>query len=254
MIDLSGGIGAGMTALVGVLYLMARESLKTLAARSVAHEFDTRLESHKAELQMAAEGVRFDFSRQLRDVELFATKRHQVSAELFTAIRKADGAVRGLTGFRRDYDLDRMSAEDINGVMVEREVAGPIQREIAALLSSDKKAGVKELKTVLRRIEIAKARTEWHAAHNLLLLSEIYLSDAVEKTATNVLDILHKILLDAEYPTDPRMLTDKATVMPAIEALRVAMRSELGRGYSDDLSRTDLVRAPASSGDDSVTH
>jgi hypothetical protein len=253
MTDLSGGIGFGALVVLGVLYLMARESLKTLAARSVAHEFDTRLESHKAQLQQAAEGVRFDFSRQLRDVELFAAKRHQVSAELFTAIRKADGVVRSLTGFRRDYDLERMGAEDIKGVMVEREVAGPIQREIDALLSTDKKAAVKELKTVLRRIEIAKARTEWHDAHNLLLLSEIYLSDAVEKAATNVLEILHKILLDAEYPTDPRMLTDKATVTPAIEALRVAMRSELGRGYSDDLSRTDSVRSAEPVGDASVT-
>ena len=237
---------AGVQALIGAAIGIAA---KRFAEKSVDHAFDRRLEKFRSELQSVTESIRFDFQRQLQDVTHFASKRHEISAKLFQRIRRADGSVRGLYGMRQVPDYEKMTEKEFVDAMNSHRVAESLQAKVLSVWRNDRRDGIRDLTPILRRIEVAEARSDWRKAYNYFLLNEIYLSDAVGEAATNVLDLLFKIIIDAELPPDPAFKsqrTDRGDVLPLIEALRIALRAELGRGYAGEIKVSRLADQPDS--------
>lgn len=263
MPDFLGGIFAGGLAIAALLAYLARVYLKALAEKAVAHQLDKRLEAHKIELQRelethkaslqsTADSVKFDFQRQMRDVELFAAKRHEVSAQLYFKIRRADGAIRGLFGARSEQPFAEMDDTELLEILEKHKVTSAMRRKLMESLQANRQAGLHDFRIVIRRIEVGAASTKWHSARNYCLVNEIYTTDDVERTATDVLELLLKILIEAEMLSVAiagSALTDRDSVTPKLEALRVAIRSELGRGYSGKLSGRRLSGASDAAGD-----
>jgi hypothetical protein len=230
----------------GLLLVAAPLILKKVAEASIDHVLSRRLEAYKAELQTVTETVKFDFQRQLHDVSLFASKRHGVSADIYKAIREADGHIRGLFGLRRTSTFEEFNEADLRNAMTSLKVPTGQQDTILAVWRVDRPRGIRDLNQYLRLLEIIRAREAFHEAQNLTLINEIYLSEAVTSALDRVFSLLHGVLLHAEHP-DPsayeeRLATAK-NVGPAIDSVRTAMRSELARGYEGE-ARSVAVTLP----------
>jgi hypothetical protein len=69
---------------VGALWL--RTWITARAQAGVKAAFDKELETHKQELQQLGEANKFELQRILQEFRLFATKKHEVYAALWSAV------------------------------------------------------------------------------------------------------------------------------------------------------------------------
>jgi hypothetical protein len=97
----------------GTMFGFLRLYIERRIHAGVDARFALRLESHRHDLQMAAEATKFDFQRRLTDIAQYALKKHAASAEVYAAMRIAHGAALNLRGFRQELTFEEFNRADL---------------------------------------------------------------------------------------------------------------------------------------------
>jgi hypothetical protein len=72
--------------------------IRYLIQKKIDSYFNTKLESHKQELNQINEKVKYDITKKLFDFEAYATKKHDIYPELYQKIYIIFGKLRNLQG------------------------------------------------------------------------------------------------------------------------------------------------------------
>lgn len=215
------------------IWLLSRWIHRRIEA-GVDHRFAERLASHKHELSMIEEAARFDYQRRLHDFELFVSKKHEVYARLWELVRRAEGAVLGLFGFRREAKFEEMNAADVKEYLKLADFPVGKQKEILAGWESNRSEAAKALREVKRLLEVEKSRLARQEVVNYLLANELYFSDSVAALTEEYVDQLHDKISRADYPEIARSQPEKYSnddVRETIKNLKRVMRREVSVGY-----------------------
>ncbi len=170
-----GGATAVAAGVLGTLQLLGVKWFDKL--------LDRRLEDHKAQLGRHTEHLKHELQREMLKAELATSKMHEVYATLWELVVRAHGGVRSLVGLSFSPSYEEYQTEDFAKVLADAPLTQGQRTQITEAIARDRRAGIKELKNVLRDVEVHKARAQVYEAFNYAALKSPFLSPAVrEKT------------------------------------------------------------------------
>ena len=197
---------------------------------AVDTRFAERLETHKHELTIAAEAVRFDHQRRMTDIGLYANRKHAAAAEIYGKFREAHGALANYGGISTGLTFQEYNDADLTSYMTRREVPLGMQATIITEIRRDRVSGVKMLRGYLRMLDLQEANRAFQTAKNVTYLNELYLSDAAIEAIDRLVGIMGELLTYYEVPPDPGEKLERPTrkdLDAALEAVHGALRREL---------------------------
>jgi hypothetical protein len=232
-----------------VVFLALGWGLKLYVERIVSGRVDTafqkQLESHKHELEVAADTARFQLQERLAEFSLYVAKKHQVAAELYALFRIAHGRIYGLSGLRMELTFEEFNRDDISEYMTRNEVPKGKQDEILTLWDADKARAIESLRPYLRMLDIQWAVKGFAEAKNCAYKNELYLSDEAIARMNDLIDRLSELLAVVEHPPLPgETRPDKALGTAALEAFRDTLHAELAGSHSKIAASADKAVAP----------
>lgn len=169
-------------------------------------------------------------------------KQHAAAAEVYAATRIAHGAVSQLFGGRSMPDLINCSDEDARAFLNEYGVSRRRQEELISEWLADKLRGAMMITDYLIELDIPLAETRQQEAKNLMLLNEIYFSDATIRSFHHYLTVSNKWIRRRKFPPQPGERldpVDHSMLDESLAGVRNAFRAELG-----DVRDTPLVDSP----------
>ena len=157
----------------GLILLAARQFVRSI----VGHQFAKKLESHRAELEMAADRARFDLQHRLAGGGLYLQSQHEAATAIYQAVRIAHGAVGSLFGAQHGYNFDDCNEEDLRDILEQFEVLKGKQDDLIEAWKGNKKKGQEAISDHLRELKLPTADNKLGAKRNQMYLNEIYFSD-----------------------------------------------------------------------------
>jgi len=203
--------------------------VERLVSGRVNTEFAKQIATHKHELQLAADALRFDYQRQLSDFNLFAVKKHEIAGQVYEKFRIAHGRVRGLTGLSSQLTFEEFNGADISRYMATRNIPMGKQDEVLALWEKDRDAALADLRPYLRMLDIQEADRAFSEAKNAAYSNELYMPNVVIERMNDLINHLAMHLGAVEYPLEPgEKRPSKQELDAALEKLRDTFHAELG--------------------------
>jgi hypothetical protein len=193
------------------------------------------LENHKQALQLATEQARFDYQRKLAGFNLYNEKKHAAAAEVYTALRTAHGHISRLQGVRERLSFVEFNTEDIEEHMTSHDVPHGKQEEILALWGDDKAEAIKQLRPYLQMLEFQLAERKAQEAENCAVLNELYFSDRLIHSISDLLTIFRRWITYFKFPPEPGEDVPRPSqdeLEKSLEAVHSILRSELAEGES----------------------
>ena len=219
-------IGGG-AAILGLCVFVVRLYVKGFVER----KFQKELITHKHNLETASRAVEHEFQRRLHDFGLYASKKHEVYAKLFSLFVIADGQIGGIIGMRRSLTFEEFSRDDIKKYMEGFKAPTGKIDEILELWEPDRKKAVSEWSTYERMLEIQHAWRKHGEAKNYRWTNSIYLSNETVELADKLLKALAELLVDSEFPRESGGLTKVSRmqkgIQPLLDELKAQMQVEL---------------------------
>lgn len=258
----------GLTLLVGAaIVALAWRSLSAFITRrvtSTAQEVVDRrvrehqgalakeLESHRMQLAVVTETARSSLQRQTQEFGLYAAKRYEVYPELFKLMLHAEGALAAFYGLRSEPGFQHESRDEIQSLLLAREVPGELRTEILELFDvGNRQKFADRLRDILRDIERGEAVGKYWLAKNYFLEHELFLSEAALPVVDKAFDAMHDMVGYVRFP-EPRPGRDglgtKKQMSAAIDEARQAMRRDLQRtdfGSADATTPSGNIAPPA---------
>ncbi|WP_439412694.1 hypothetical protein [Enterobacter ludwigii] len=198
---------------------------------------DRRLESYKQTIHTLNESLRFDLQRQIHDFNQYSVKRHSQYPELYKSLLIAHGNVSSLFGFSRVLSFEEFNNEDFKKFMENEKIPQGKQDSILALLEVNKKGATDELRQYLNNLQLQEARNSLQEALNLILFSELYVSDEVTTRCKEAINLLRELLSYIEYPEpgsyQNRIKLDEQ-ITRKLSVLKKIMKEELSSAYYQD--------------------
>ncbi|WP_169083267.1 hypothetical protein [Paenibacillus sp. PL91] len=225
--------GVSIVAIVGL-------AMKYFAKSITNNYFNKKLESHKHDLQIMMEHMRFDFQRKTQDFILFTNKKHEKYAKIYDLYLRAESKVRLV--LRNEFSPSKFL------MYSQIELENYLRRfslEESQLLhfleewsrSDDKKEIADKISDFLFDLELIRSRTAFNNAKNEFLLNRIYLSAGVTLIVERLTNELNNVLFTIDFFSNNKFDNQEEihnTIMASINELTDLMKSELGIGYYDD--------------------
>lgn len=217
----------GFLVFVGVLI---RTVVTRYVKKAVDHRFEARLETHKHNLQLAGEEVRFDLQRRLTGSALYLEKQHAAAAELYSAIRIAHGYVSRLFGLRHGLSLDDCNEDDVREILEHHEVLQGKQQELISAWQRDPHKGAEAVQNHLIELDVPRAEAKLQEARNAIYLHEIYFSDNTIRAIDEFVGVCNEWILRRRNPPQRGQKVkpySRDELNGALDSVQQALRAEL---------------------------
>lgn len=176
----------------------ALERLKAELGSANAKE----IEQAKAGFAAENESLRHRYQLERFRVEMATKHRDEVYSELLDKIRRAEGAVAPLRGFREVPNLENFSENDLRKLLDDLSITEKLKTEHLEKVQRDRKAGLRAVEQLMYRVDIRKAGQLLSDAKNHLILKELYVSPDVEELAFEVINEFRYAQIEAEVSED----------------------------------------------------
>lgn len=222
-------LGDPLTYIVLAALWLGRLYVERRVPRAVDHRFDEKLAHHRHELELITEQARYEYQRRLTSDNLYTSKRHDVAASVYAALRIAHGYVAGLWGIREEFTFEEFNEEDIRGYLTSRQVLRGKQDEILINWGTDRNAALTLLRPYVRMLDVQDADNKFREAKNLVYLNELYLSEAVIPAIDSLVEIMATWLANKRYPSGAARgwRPDREALNAALNRVHEQFRSEL---------------------------
>ena len=208
----------------------AKVWLERRITSKVDAQFAKQLETHKHELSLIAETVRFEHQKRLMDANLYASKKHGAAALIYGKFREAHGLISNYNGFRVSLTFEEFNVADLAEYMTSRQVPRGMQDQILTEWHQDKDKGIAKMKKYLRMLELQEAERAFQEAKNVTYLNELYLSDSAIKAIDSLVEVLGKVLTYFQFPPERGEKVERPSTTDldrALEVVHTAVRGEL---------------------------
>jgi len=162
-------------------------ALPFLIRGMVDHRFAKRLEDHRHSLNLQTEAAKDRFQRELREYELYITRKHVAYGELFQLAMKADSAVAALSGFQRTLSMEDFSESDFISLLDGRGYPDRMKERLVGRWRDDPNTARKEFWEYDSHMRINKAYHAIQEAKKHRWLNAIYVSDETAALTDQVL-------------------------------------------------------------------
>ena len=213
---LSGALGGGVVAFFGWLL---RESIKASLQR---------------ELTSQAEHLKHDLQREMLKAQLSTTKVHAIYPVMFEKLRRAEGAVGGMTGLTFAPTFEAFDHADFERVLDGLKLPSGEKSRLLQELDQHRQTGIDELNKTMRRVDLQRARERLFRTRNFIILKSLYVSEPVKNAALEVWKVLWDAWVDLETGTDSKDFKFFKNAQKELEsantlllALEAKMRDEL---------------------------
>ena len=220
---------AGSSVVVAIGGLVAY-AIRRYVADRVAHQFDLRIENHKHELQRIAERERFDLQRRLAGASLYLEKQHAAAAEIYVAVRNAEGAFARVFAPMELVVLDGCNEDDLRRKMAGYKILEGRRDKLLAMALADPEKGARALEEEIARTRVPVALNELRTAANLIVLNAIYFSGAADEALTRFVDVSQQLINTTALRPPDEMRIDPGTrkdLHEAVARVNAALRTEL---------------------------
>jgi hypothetical protein len=191
-------------------------------------EFAKQLESHKHQLELAADSARFDFQRRLSEFNIYASKKHKIAAQVYEKVRIAHGRIIDVTGLSRELTFEEFDVSDISEHMTSLGFPNGKREEIVNLWRPDRAAALDKLRPYLRMLKIQSAERSLAEAQNCAYSGELYLSDQIIEKLNSLLTELTFRLATVQSQSGEEFERPPEQLATALESLRDTFHAELG--------------------------
>lgn len=217
------------------------------AQKLIENGLATKLEAFKGDLGRETERLRHDLQREMLKAQLSTGALHLVYPRLFDKLRRAHGAIAGLMGTRFTGTFEGYDRADIESTLSELRIPGEMRRRVLESFDRDRDEGVRRLKALGRRREVADARAVYVKAQNYFVLKSLFASKEVKDQVKVALDHLWKAWVEVDVggmPGNPSGVNYEkhdlsvAAATQALNLLETTMRKEL------EPARKSVTRGP----------
>lgn len=194
------------------------------------------VESYKAEISRLSEHLKYDLQKNVLKAEHHVTSLNSIYPELYQQIRITEGSISGLFGFRYSPDWSTLTPEEIEKTLVGKNAPTIRIEKIISEIKANRKSGEKFLDEYFRETEFSEAHSNLGKLMNLIVLKEIFLSEAVSEHAFEI----HKTLVSAKVNGEmltmqtgenkkwyDDMQTDLTSAVGKISELKKIIKNEL---------------------------
>lgn len=162
---------------VAALIWLGKLAIGHYVRKTVDHRFDRRIEDHKHELQQIIEHERFDMQRRLAGASLYLQTQHAAAAELYCAVRKAEGSLARVFMPADGFRLNGSNETDLRERMAQEEMLSGSQERLLELWRSDPGSFPQAFTAHVTELRLPLALNDLQKARNLVVMNEIYFSD-----------------------------------------------------------------------------
>lgn len=180
-----------------VLAAMNRSAQKDLETKKI--ELQKEIEKFKSDLEREKDRHRHDLARDAAKITMYNAKSHDLYAELFELLRRAEGAVGLLTGLRQLPDWEKLSKKDIEEAMIEYGIPPDKACFTLAHLESNKHKTIEAVRGMYRLQDQINAEEKTRTAKNFTILKEIYISEEITGKTFELLKLFNDIIIDVEF-------------------------------------------------------
>ncbi|MFF3922607.1 hypothetical protein [Paenibacillus lactis] len=204
----------------------------------IKYSSDKSLETHKQKINELNDSLRFNLQRQIHDFNQYSVKRHSLYPEVYKLLLIAHGNISSLYGLKRSLSFEEFNDQDFEMFMEKENIPLGKQTSISSMLSAgNKKDAIENLRLYLRNLEFQEARKSLQEAINLILFSELFMSDQVSKGSKKTTNLLNEMLLYTEYP-EPGSHKERDRINDQVgeelSELKKTMKEELSSSYYDN--------------------
>ncbi|MDN4067415.1 hypothetical protein QYF50_05860 [Paenibacillus vini] len=247
-----GTVALSLSGMIIILIGAAWAAVKYFTKKRLDHEFNKRLENHKADLQNIRDYNSFDLGRRLQDFNLFTTKKHSIYPELYEFLLIAEGKLSLLyNGIIRTFpDFLNMNSEQL--VVYLRENNFDISDDLDGIINewdNNKKELLQVLYGEIRNKEMNEARQAIIKAKNHFLFSRLYLSEEIAASLDQLTKTMLHYLIDKEYvmyESGPEKIeasralgSKQEKISELMDLVKKIMQDELKIGYYDNRSKDE---------------
>jgi hypothetical protein len=208
---------------------------KTWIADQIRKQTDKEIAGHKHELDVKKETIKEEITRTGLKAQFLATSKQVLYPELYESLRKIEGAVGSLSGFRYAPTYEGWSTEDFKVLLLESKLPSEMVSELTESISSDRPSGIKKLEATMRRLEFQQARQQCQEVKNKIILKSLFLSNEVNQAAFEIVKSAIGLAIDTEYMAETRkpfeeIKSKKEAMEQQLVALEARMKDELFGG------------------------
>lgn len=219
-----------------LITLYITEKVKQAARGAVDESVGKALNEQRHEFERGLEEVRLERDRLAQDFGLFASKRNEVYAEVYSHFTKTVGRLHSVVGFSEGYSFDKCEREFIERyLMTEADVTDARQTQILGLWDRDRQGAVRELNQVQHDQRRRKAEAAFREAKNAAVLNELYFSPEVDAAIHGITQAIAKIVVRLRGPDDREGDTAWDAQQAAerdLNELKGIMQVEMRRGFT----------------------
>ena len=219
------------TAFAGAVVWYAQQR----AGARIKAKADTTLARFGHELDRAAAAANFDYQRKLQDFNLFIAKKHEVMAELYGLLIRANSEIlRAAKGDRTVALLEDQHAEDVETYLRDHaNVPTAKRKEILSHWQEDRTQAMKILNDYQESMQPEFARRALDKANNYRLHHELYLPDHI---AEAVNDVTKNLYFMHHFIQGDEAVLRTEEFMARLHHVKALMKSALGRSELNDAS------------------
>lgn len=190
--------------------------------------------SLQRDLTAEAEQLKHGLQREMLKAQLSTTQHHVVYPRLFERLRRAEGAVAGLTGLTFEASYEGYDHNDFERVLDDLKLPSGERARLAAALERNPRSGADELRATTRRVKLERARQRLFRTKNYIILKSLFLTDPVKKAALDAWGVLWHAWVDLETAFESKdgklqlqANRELEVVGNRLQALEALMRAEL---------------------------
>lgn len=229
--------GAGGVLVLLCLYFF-RDAVLSALNRSAQRDIEARkaelqkdLEKWKSDLEREKERYRHDLARDAAKIAMFNEKSHELYAQIFESLRRAEGAVGRLHNIYFSPDWKTISAEAARAYFTERGASIDSLKETLSEIDSNRDSFAKKANSLDERLRLFNTDKAIDDFKNLVLLKELYLSEKLNKKLTEVRNLLYGAVSGFAPYAQPGQLVKShekyRSIKPLIEEIRDLMQAEI---------------------------
>lgn len=160
---------------------------KNLATKQDIQDITRLQEETKADFQARMELQKAELNRISKEFELYVAKKHEYYPELYKHIQLCYGKVRSLRGLQKGIDPYANNKKDIEKLMSDRDFTEKQKEAVLSDWDADKNLAIHRIEFILQRINYNEAQESHREAHNFCLLHELYFSDKISSSVSDIL-------------------------------------------------------------------
>ncbi|MBC7660461.1 MAG: hypothetical protein H7249_12250 [Chitinophagaceae bacterium] len=149
-------------------------------------ENQKQLANHKQTMDTYTESMKHSLLREMVRVEHTICSKFQIYPKLFAKFVRVQGAMEGLMGFSITTSYENATRTDIENMLKANNILDGEQQKILAEFDYDQTRGIKSFERIMAHVKNRESRATLQKAKNYWLLNELFISEDINKIATDL--------------------------------------------------------------------